>query len=150
MEIPVEGIVDDRRSSRRYDLKLPLRWKLMGLQRLLDTGTGISVNLASGGILFEAGAPLPRGIYVELSIAWPALLHNTVPLRLMVSGPIIRTSGTCAVMQVVQHEFRTIPQPAEQRAISASLLNRLLQRPAGKTARAGSRAAPSRLHQRAH
>jgi hypothetical protein len=116
----IEGIAGDRRVDRRYDLKLELRWKLIRRQRLLDSGSGASVDLSSGGILFDAGRPLPLGLNVELSISWPVLLHNTAPLQLIVSGRIMRTSGNCAAIQMVQHEFRTIAQPAEHRAAASA------------------------------
>jgi hypothetical protein len=115
----IEGIAGDRRVDRRYGLKLELRWKLIRRQRVLDTGSGASVDLSSGGILFDAGRPLPPGLNVELSISWPVLLHNSAPLQLIVSGRIMRTSGTCAAIQMVQHEFRTIAQPAEQRSAAS-------------------------------
>ncbi|MGA3015706.1 MAG: PilZ domain-containing protein [Bryobacteraceae bacterium] len=115
----IEGIAGERRSDRRYDLKLELRWKLIRRQRLIDSGSGTSVDLSSGGILFDAGRPLPLGLNVQLSIAWPVLLHNIAPLQLMVSGRIMRTFGTCAAIQMMQHEFRTIAQPAEQRAAAS-------------------------------
>jgi hypothetical protein len=111
----MEGIAGDRRSDRRYELKLELRWKLIRRQRLLDSGTGSSVDLSSGGILFDAGRPLPPGLNVELSISWPVLLHNTAPLQLIVSGRIMRAAGTCVAIQMAQHEFRTIAQPGERR-----------------------------------
>jgi len=120
----MEGISGDRRVDRRYDLKLELRWKLIRRQRLLDSGSGTSVDLSSGGILFDAGRPLPPGLNVELSISWPVLLHNTAPLQLIVSGRIMRTSGTRAAVQMAQHEFRTIAQPAEQRSGASSRAGR--------------------------
>jgi hypothetical protein len=116
----MEGIAGDRRLDRRYDLKLELRWKLIRRRRLLDSGTGASVDLSSGGILFDAGRPLPLGLNIELSITWPVLLRNTAPLQLVVSGRIVRSAGTRAAIQMVQHEFRTIAQPAEHRAIASA------------------------------
>jgi hypothetical protein len=115
----LNGIAGDRRVDRRYDLKLELRWKLIRRQRLLDGGSGTSVNLSSGGILFDAGRPLPLGFNVQLSISWPVLLHNIAPLQLIVSGRIKRVSGNCAAVQMMQHEFRTVAQPPEQRSGSA-------------------------------
>ena len=111
----IEGIAGDRRIDRRYELKLDLRWKLIRRQRLLDSGCGTSIDLSSGGLFFDAGRPLPVGFNVELSIAWPVLLHNTAPLQLIVSGRIMRTFGNCAAIQMMQHEFRTIAQPSEHR-----------------------------------
>jgi c-di-GMP-binding flagellar brake protein YcgR len=116
----IEGIAGDRRTDRRYDIKLDLRWKLIRRRRLLDSGTGATVDLSSGGILFDAGRPLPVGLNVELSVAWPVLLHNTAPLQLIVSGRIVRSAGNTAAVQMVQHEFRTIAQPAEHRAATST------------------------------
>jgi hypothetical protein len=106
----MNGIAGDRRSDRRYDLKLDLRWRLIRRRRLLDTGSGISVDLSSGGVLFDAGRPMPVGLNIELAISWPVLLYDTAPLRLFVAGRIVRTFGTCAAIQMVQHEFRTVAQ----------------------------------------
>ena len=111
----IEGIAGNRREDRRYDLKLDLRWKLIRRQRLIDSGSGTSVDLSSGGILFDAGRPLPPGLNVELSISWPVLLNNTAPLQLICSGRIVRATGNRAAVQMVQHEFRTKSQAAEQR-----------------------------------
>ncbi len=131
----LEGIAGDRRSDRRYDLKLDLRWKLIRRQRVLDSGSGISIDLSSGGILFDAGRPLPCGFNVELSVAWPVLLRDIAPLQLIVSGRIMRAFGTRVAIQMVQHEFRTVAQPAEQRSAASH--------PNGRTllAGAGSRSA---------
>jgi PilZ domain len=120
----IEGIAGDRREDRRYDLRLDLRWKLIRRRRLLDSGSGTSVDLSSGGVMFDAGRPLPVGLNVELSIVWPVLLQNTAPLQLIVSGRIMRVAGTCAAIQMVQHEFRTIAQAAESRSATSSQAGR--------------------------
>ena len=116
----IEGIAGDRREDRRYDLKLDLRWRLIRRRRLLDSGTGVTIDASSGGILFDAGRPLPMGLNVELAISWPVLLYGTAPLRLFVAGRITRTFGTCAAIQMVQHEFRTIAQHTESRLPAGS------------------------------
>jgi hypothetical protein len=54
----------------------------------------------------------------------------------MVSGRIMRTSGTCAAIQMTQHEFRTIAQPAEQRPAASVRAHRT---PPTLMAGAGSR-----------
>jgi hypothetical protein len=112
----IKGIAHDRRVDRRYDLKLELCWNLMRGQRVIARGTGTSVNLSSGGILFDAGRTLPLGFNVELFISWPVLLHDTVPLQLTVSGRILRISGTCAAIRMVHHHIGpnppdTVPPP---------------------------------------
>ena len=95
----------ERRSDRRYNVTLKLYWKLIRRKRVLETGAGITLDLSSGGILFEAGRSLPNGGSVELYISWPVMLHNVEPLQLLVTGRIVRTAGTLAAIRMYQHQF---------------------------------------------
>ena len=70
---PIEAIHGDRRYDRRYGISLELRWKLVRRRRVLDSGVGATIDLSSGGILFDAGRQLPVGLGVELSISWLAV-----------------------------------------------------------------------------
>jgi hypothetical protein len=114
-----EFIGGDRRYDRRYGITLDLRWKLIRRRRVLDSGTGRTIDLSSGGVLFDAGAQLPMGLNVELSIAWPALLHNLAPMQLVVSGRIVRIHGNRTAIHMSQHEFRTAGS-GENRGLLAS------------------------------
>src|SRR5581483_2321758 len=118
----VEGIHGDRRYDRRYGMTLDLRWKLVRRRKVLESGTGSTLDLSSGGILFDAGRPLPVGLNVELSIAWPALLHNVAPMQLVVAGRMVRANGSQTAIQMVQHEFRTMGIPSDQRAPLAGVV----------------------------
>ena len=109
-----QRIAGDRRQDRRYALHLDCRWKLIRRRRVLDSGTGNTIDLSSGGVQFDAGRHLPEGLNVELSIHWPVLLHNVAPLQLVVSGRIVRARGRMIAVRSIQHEFRTIGVPAEQ------------------------------------
>jgi hypothetical protein len=106
-EVSSEGISGDRRFDRRYAIALELRWKLVRRRKVLESGTGSTLDLSSGGVLFEAGRQLPVGLNVELSISWPALLHDLAPMQLAVSGRIVRTHGSRTAILMSQHEFRT-------------------------------------------
>src|SRR5712672_1930056 len=101
-----DAIAGDRRQDRRYQLHLELKWKLIRRRRVLDTGTGQTIDLSSGGIHFDAGRHLPEGLNVELSIAWPVLLHNVAPMQLMAAGRIVRSTVRKIAIQTTQHEFR--------------------------------------------
>lgn len=116
--IDPEAINGDRRFDRRYAITLDLRWKLIRRRKVLQSGCGATVDLSSGGILFEAGRPLPIGLNVELSISWPALLHDIAPMQLVASGKIVRANGSRAAMQMTQHEFRTMGSSSEHRAMA--------------------------------
>jgi len=82
---------------------------------VLETGAGKTLDLSSGGLLFDPGRHLPEGLNVELSITWPVLLHNVAPLQLVVSGRIVRASGRSIAVRTVQHEFRTVAATPEHR-----------------------------------
>jgi hypothetical protein len=111
-----EEINGERRNDRRYGIRLDLRWKLVRRRRVLDSGVGYTVDLSSGGILFDPGRQLPLGLNVELSISWPVLLGNVAPLQLIVSGKIVRGGENRIAIAMLQHEFRTSGISAEQRA----------------------------------
>ena len=112
---PAQKIGGERRTDRRYDLALNVRWKLIRRRRVLDSGTGTTVDVSSGGILFETDRELPSGLNIELSVAWPVLLHNVAPLQLVVAGRVVRTTGRRVGVRMTQHEFRTVGVPAERR-----------------------------------
>ena len=102
-----DQIAGDRRDDRRYPIELELKYKLIRRKRVLDTGVGHTIDLSSGGVLFQAERPLPAGLNVELSITWPVLLHNVAPMRLLVIGKIVRSDRSRIAVRTVQHEFRT-------------------------------------------
>lgn len=111
-----DKIGGERRSDRRYDLNLNVHWKLIRRRRVLETGTGQTVDVSSGGLLFETDRQLPPGMNIELSISWPVLLHNVAPLQLVVAGRVVRTIGQRVGVRMTQHEFRTVGMPVEHRA----------------------------------
>ena len=103
----IESISGERRRDKRYPMELQLRWKLVRRRRLIDAGTGCTVNISSGGIRFEGGRTLPAGLNVELAISWPVLLLNIAPMQLFVTGRILRSGEGWAAIRTVTHEFRT-------------------------------------------
>jgi hypothetical protein len=117
----VETINGDRREDRRYRIHLDLRWKLIRRRRVLESGVGQTVDLSSGGILFDAGRQLPVGLNVELAISWPVLLRNEAPMQLIVSGRIVRNVHNRTAVSMFQHEFRTSGNLVDHRPIKGNL-----------------------------
>ena len=111
-----DTIAGERRQDRRYALHLEVKWKLIRRRRVLDTGTGQTIDMSSGGILFDAGRHLPEGLNVELSVTWPVLLHNIAPMQLFATGRIVRSSGRRVAIRTSQHEFRTLAVQTDARA----------------------------------
>jgi len=109
-----DRINGDRRMDRRYRIELDLTYKLIRRRRVLATGIGHTIDLSSGGILFEADRPLPPGLNVELHITWPFRLHNSLPMELLVTGRILRNENRNIAIRTIQHDIRVIAQ--EERA----------------------------------
>ena len=108
-------ISGDRREDRRYAIPLAVKWKLIRRRRVLDSGVGQTVDISSGGILFDAGREMPEGLNVELSITWPVMLHKIAPLQLVAAGRIVRCNSPRVAIQMTTHEFRTVATAADQR-----------------------------------
>lgn len=121
VEQNTERIHGDRRYCRRYGIALDVRWKLVRRRKVLESGTGRTIDLSSGGLRFDAGRRLPVGLNVELSIAWPALLHNVAPMQLVVTGRVIRSDAREAAITMSAHEFRTMGGSLDRRVAGPAL-----------------------------
>jgi hypothetical protein len=97
----------ERRQDRRYQIRLDLHWKLIYRCRVLETGTGRTIDLSNGGVHYETGRRFPAGLNVELSIAWPAASNGIAPRQLVVSGKIVRSDGGRTAIRKHQRAFRS-------------------------------------------
>jgi hypothetical protein len=120
----------DRRSKRRYPIALEVQYKLIKHRRVERLGAGRTLNISSGGVLFEADGLLPTSGPIELALNWPFLLHGSCGLKLVIRGRIVRTDDKAIAIRAEFHEFRTAGQrthlvdtmcaQAELRAMTAS------------------------------
>jgi len=97
----------ERRVRRRFPLQQELRYKLLEGEAIIASGVGATCDMSSGGVSFTSDLPLPAGVFIELSIAWPVLLDNGCPMRLIVFGKLVRAGGHRSVCTVEKYEFRT-------------------------------------------
>jgi len=73
----------------------------------MDMGAGTTVDLSSGGILFESDhTPAATG-FMELAITWPARPNGVPPMHLTVMGRVVRMSGRHVAIRIRQHAFST-------------------------------------------
>src|SRR5438270_10690434 len=93
---------------------------------VVASGSGETLNVGSGGVSFATESSLMVGAFVELSISWPALLDESCPMRLIVFGRILRSSGRKAACTVDKYEFRT--QARTVQAMPAVRNDGMLQR----------------------
>src|SRR5260370_12135562 len=74
---------------------------------IAETGVGRSINISRGGVWFSTESMLTSGMPVELSLAWPVLLNDSCPMKLMIYGCIVRSNEKGAAVAVERYEFRT-------------------------------------------
>ena len=98
----------ERRASTRYPMTLEVRYATPGRDARVEMmGSGRTIDVSSSGLRFTADRPLLTGQELDVSIDWPVLLDGGVQLQLVMSGVVVRTSGTATALQIQRHEFRT-------------------------------------------
>jgi hypothetical protein len=95
----------DQRARDRYPISLELQYKVLRGGRVAQAGTGRTLNISSGGVLFETDDRLPQRGLVELDLQWPYLLQGVCGLKLVMRGHIVR-SGANRRETAVRAEFR--------------------------------------------
>lgn len=102
-----EASSSERRGAARFPIEQEVRYKVYG-RNTVETGKGRTVNISSGGVLFTTNRGLRAGDRLELSVNWPAQLDNKCPLKLVLTGRIVRVEGEQhAAIAVDHYEFRT-------------------------------------------
>jgi hypothetical protein len=99
----------DQRARDRYPISLELQYKLLRGGRVEQVGTGITLNISSGGVLFETDDRLPQRGLVEVAMQWPYLLQGVCGLKLVMRGHIVRSGGNLreTALRAEFREFRT-------------------------------------------
>jgi hypothetical protein len=98
----------DRRTSDRFPMEREIRFKMLSKRLGDEAGAGTTVNMSSGGILFQSDKPLIPGKRLEMAISWPAQLDNRCALKLLARGKVVRYDGGYAAVEIQQYEFRTV------------------------------------------
>jgi hypothetical protein len=71
------------------------------------SGSGVTLNIGSGGILFTTEERLPVGRLVELAVNWPARLGGTCPLQFVATGKVVRSEPGQTAVKIERYEFKT-------------------------------------------
>ncbi len=103
----LNGLIDERRASDRFPIERDIRYKVTNRKSEDETGPGRTVNMSSSGVLFATEASHIAGQRVELAISWPARLNNTVALKLVVRGRVVRSEHGIVAVEIQRYEFRT-------------------------------------------
>ena len=100
---------DDRRGADRFPIEREVRYKILSRKSSTEgeSGTGLTVNMSSNGVLFTTDRYLLPGRRLEVSISWPAQLNSKVALKLVARGRVVRAEDGQAAIEIHQYEFRT-------------------------------------------
>jgi hypothetical protein len=111
----------DRRSKRRFPLRMGMWFRPAGVCSPADWTAGEILNLSSTGLLFSgADTVMPgqvlfghvlSGQKIEALIDWPARPNNRGDLRLALEGVIVRSAAEKTAMRVDRYEFRLSNSP---------------------------------------
>src|SRR5579863_1035057 len=98
--------VVELRTHRRYPIVLALQYKWNRGRRPAQFGSGTTINISSGGVLFLSGELLPVESQIELALNWPISLENC-DLKLVMRGRVVRSVSQTTAVRILQYEFRT-------------------------------------------
>ena len=89
------------RDSKRFAIEQEAVYKILDLARLAapESGTGITVDISSGGVPVNTKQSLPHGKHIEISVNWPALLM-VAALKLVAVGRMVRADEHRAAMLI--------------------------------------------------
>ena len=104
---PLTDGLGERRASLRFPIVRDVRYEMTSHRGEPKSGTGKTVDMSSGGVLFVVPEALDPGKQIKLSISWPAHLDGKYALKLLVWGQITRCQGTSVAVKIDSHEFRT-------------------------------------------
>jgi hypothetical protein len=102
----VNGGAAERRRTTRFPVCEELKYRVMHKSSKVS-GTGRTLNIGSGGVLFTTEERLPLGRSVELAVNWPARLDGTCPLKFVAVGRVVRAEADMAAVRIERYEFRT-------------------------------------------
>jgi PAS domain S-box-containing protein len=77
--------------ARRFNLHLPLRYRLLGEQRWLE---GTTENISRSGLLFQAEEMLQPNAQLEINLVLPAEIAGLAATEVVCRGEVVRAIGT--------------------------------------------------------
>ena len=96
----------DSEAGPYYRIYANLTYRVLDGTRVLRRGTGRTTTMSSNRVLLETETWLPADTLIELSLSWPVMLDNRIPLKLVILGRTVMFEGRVAV-DILRHEFRT-------------------------------------------
>jgi hypothetical protein len=96
--------------ARRFNLHLPLRYRLLGEQRWLQ---GTTENISRSGLLFLGEEALQPNAQLEINLVLPAEIAGLSATEVVCRGEVVRTVGIGAkgvhpalAAKILQYHFQ--------------------------------------------
>ncbi len=102
----MERMAFERRTTRRYDLHLPVHFRVSQKGAVARWGTGTTREMSTTGLSFRTRKPLPIGAHVEVIVDWPAKYADEQPIDLQLTGFIVRSDSSRTAVKVTSRRFR--------------------------------------------
>jgi hypothetical protein len=99
------GALPDRRGTGRFSVREEVRYRVVDKLAKVS-GSGVTLNFGSGGILFTTRETLPVGRTVELSVNWPVRVGARA-LQFVATGRVVRSEDDTAAVRIERYEFKT-------------------------------------------
>ena len=109
---------NERRSKARYAIELAVRFIALG-RRPPSYHLGRTLNISSSGLLVVSPSTVRDGEELRLMIEWPWPLDGRVPLQLVASGTVVRSSNSLFAVTFKSYQFRTMSPKLVQTSLSA-------------------------------
>jgi hypothetical protein len=106
LENEMDITTTERRRNRRYELRLPLHYRVANKGSLPLSGSGNTCDLSSSGLSFRCRRPLPVGAHIEIVVDWPSKYADLYPIELHVTGFIVRSLGGRIGVRVSSRKLR--------------------------------------------
>ena len=101
----------ERRRNRRYDMRLPVHYRVAEKGVMPRTGTGTTCDLSTHGLSFRCRRALPVGAHIELVVDWPSKFGEMYPIELQATGFVVRSNGGRIAVQVTSRKFHVNAVP---------------------------------------
>jgi hypothetical protein len=110
----LDRIAQERRATRRYELHLPVHFRVSQKGAVARWGTGVTREMSTTGLSFRTRKPVPVGSHVEMIVDWPAKYGEDQPIDLQLTGFVVRSDNNRTAVRVTSRRFRINSHFAEE------------------------------------
>jgi len=115
-EVCMQERAQERRAANRYELHLPVHFRISQKGTAARWGTGVLREMSTSGLSFRTRKPVPVGSHIEVVVEWPAKYNDDQPISLQVTGFVLRSDNGRAAVRVTSHRFRIDSRSEDYRA----------------------------------